>query len=121
IDAGKICHISFRQVGGLNAHMLTHTGEKPFSCSLCGKSFSTKGYLETHLRFHRKERAFSCHLCWKAFVTKNDLKKHLLTHSGEKPYSCRLAQGLHWVYLLSETENISTRQEIRIRKRKLPE
>uniref|UniRef100_A0A3Q3GGT1 C2H2-type domain-containing protein n=1 Tax=Labrus bergylta TaxID=56723 RepID=A0A3Q3GGT1_9LABR len=85
-----VCGNTFRQVGGLNAHMMTHSGEKPYNCSLCGKSFSTKGYLQIHLRFHRKECAFSCSLCSKAFVTKNDLKKHLLTHSGEKPYGCSI-------------------------------
>ena len=39
------CNQSFAQLGGLNYHILAHTGGKPHVRSHCGKGFAVKGHM----------------------------------------------------------------------------
>ncbi|XP_037722157.1 zinc finger protein 41-like [Drosophila subpulchrella] len=84
------CPKTFRTKSGLDTHIRTHTGERPFKlqfkCSHCSKTFPHISRLETHLRTHTGERPFKCSHCSRAFAFQPNLKRHLLTHTGERPY-----------------------------------
>ncbi|XP_075696253.1 uncharacterized protein LOC142662128 [Rhinoderma darwinii] len=82
------CGEQFTQISGLFTKKIIHTGDKPYSCSLCEKCFTEKSSLVKHERIHTGEKPYSCSECGKCFTEKSYLVQHERSHTGEKPYSC---------------------------------
>ena len=73
----------------LERHYWTHTGDRPFQCTVCKQEFTRKEILKEHIRRrHTGEKPYSCTDCKKSFATKLDLTRHCYTHNGLKPYQC---------------------------------
>ncbi|KAK8784720.1 zinc finger protein 367-like [Amblyomma americanum] len=58
----KVCNRVFPREKSLQAHMRTHTGEKPYTCDFpgCSRAFAQSGQLKTHQRLHTGEKPFVC-------------------------------------------------------------
>lgn len=58
----KYCSRVFPREKSLQAHLRTHTGERPYCCDHpgCGKAFAQSGQLRTHQRLHTGEKPFVC-------------------------------------------------------------
>ena len=85
------CSVVSASRAALSAHMMTHTGIRPFVCKICGKAYKQKTTLHDHiLSVHEKKRMFKCthEGCDKAYAFKYDLLAHFRRHTGEKPYQC---------------------------------
>ena len=61
----------------MKAHLIIHSGEKPFKCDLCEQKFTKKAYLKSHLKIHTGEKPFKCEYCETEFTEKCNLKKHI--------------------------------------------
>ncbi|CAH3948284.1 zinc finger protein PLAGL1-like [Pieris brassicae] len=84
-----ICEKRFSSPGKLSQHILSHTGELPFSCDLCDKRFNSKFKLVRHNLIHSEARAFACTVCGKTFNRKDHLTNHVRVHNPvKKLYKC---------------------------------
>ena len=50
-----ICAKGFYSMASVETHRRIHTGERPFSCSLCAYSCNVKGNLDKHMKTHNKD------------------------------------------------------------------
>ncbi|XP_056157763.1 zinc finger protein Gfi-1b [Lampris incognitus] len=85
----SICRKTFGHTVSLEQHMNVHSQEKSFECKLCGKTFKRSSTLSTHLLIHSDTRPYPCQFCGKRFHQKSDMKKHTYIHTGEKPHKCQ--------------------------------
>lgn len=86
------CGRQFRLRQSLVAHMVTHTGERPFACRApgCLKRFGQSSTRNFHERTHSDLRPFLCTQCGRSFKQSTYLKIHTeMMHSNEeRRYVC---------------------------------
>jgi len=82
------CPYRTYHISNLTNHKRTHTGEKPYPCSLCGDTFRFSGVRNLHMKTHTGEKEYACQYCGKEFARRYVMILHERTHTGEKPFSC---------------------------------
>lgn len=82
------CGICCYSKSKLNRHMITHTGEKPYSCTKCDRKFTQK----TRLKYHEKAHTdpYECKECDRKFELHSMYKIHMQKHDGTLPFMCEI-------------------------------
>uniref|UniRef100_A0AAY5ERC7 C2H2-type domain-containing protein n=1 Tax=Electrophorus electricus TaxID=8005 RepID=A0AAY5ERC7_ELEEL len=65
----SVCLKQFDFVSKLRRHQLTHSGQRPFTCSVCRKAFRQSTHLKRHLESHMKLRDASLYTSKDSQVT----------------------------------------------------
>ena len=86
------CHKEYSTKFALRRHFLTHSGVKPFKCTLCSKSFMLEQYLSEHMNVHSKAKPFECGIngCKETFRQRGKLCLHRMTHPEYKKKEYRV-------------------------------
>lgn len=81
-----ICGNSYGSQSILKVHQRSHTGERPFHCTMCDKRLISSDALKVHLKYvHNAFGNISkiCTICNKTFNSKNGFVRHNRIHTGE--------------------------------------
>lgn len=73
------CDICFKKISNKNLkrHMLIHTGDKPYPCTICDSAFTRSAFLMVHMDKHRDPNDLhKCPLCNYTTPKINNLWKH---------------------------------------------
>ncbi|GAB5364363.1 hypothetical protein AAMO2058_000963500 [Amorphochlora amoebiformis] len=78
----EYCGLKSKQIDNHAKHLLTHSTDKPYNCSLCPRTFRQRSQLAVHLRetHNLDSRVFNCTVCSRPFNRKWNLKKHVRRH-----------------------------------------
>uniref|UniRef100_A0A8D9FHI5 Protein hunchback n=1 Tax=Cacopsylla melanoneura TaxID=428564 RepID=A0A8D9FHI5_9HEMI len=87
-----LCEYSAKYSSGVRQHMKIHSDEKPYHCDICDYSCKHSGNLKIHMRIHFEEKQFQCKICEYACKQSSSLKTHMLTHTKKKSHQCKLCE-----------------------------
>ena len=89
-DKSRICPICGKRVKNVKGHMLVHSEERPYACTLCNKSYKSSMMLDVHMKTHTKERPYMCDVCGQSFALQTTLSYHANRHTNARPYKCEI-------------------------------
>ncbi|GAB0086546.1 hypothetical protein DMENIID0001_006320 [Sergentomyia squamirostris] len=79
----SVCGLRKRSQKEVEIHMVSHTGEKKFHCSVCSRKFGYATSLKDHMRI--RHMAKICSLCHKIFIGYNAYKFHRCGGESKEP------------------------------------
>lgn len=136
----KDCNYKTVRIKDVAAHIIIHSGERPFQCDICLRSFTQHSSLSSHKEgahkvyntegtcqycgkhiqgrnklYRHMERhrhnSFPCKVCDSVLKTRGSLQNHMKRHSGIKSYACEVCPTSF--YTASELYNHKTKVHLK--------
>ena len=85
------CTKEFSRPDKLKAHIIVHSGAKPYQCQTCGRNFTRRQHLREHEQVHAENLWLQCESCKQVFAQLTSLKRHRctgVTSSTVRPRQC---------------------------------
>ncbi|XP_012942526.2 B-cell lymphoma/leukemia 11A [Aplysia californica] len=78
-DTCEYCGKVFKNCSNLTVHRRSHTGEKPYKCSLCSYACAQSSKLTRHMKTHGRlgKDVYTCKFCQMPFSVPSTLEKHM--------------------------------------------
>lgn len=91
----KDCSYQSRRIKDIQSHLYTHSGDRPFQCTICQKNFTQQSSLQGHQESAHKmfKMETTCQYCGKYLKGRNQVYRHLKTHS-EKSLQCDICKKM---------------------------
>ncbi|KAI5706689.1 hypothetical protein M8J75_010463 [Diaphorina citri] len=105
------CTSLFARFFSLRKHLRSHSGVRPFICTICNKSFVQRNHLNRHTNIHTGP-GYQCNICGRVMNDRTNLKVHMRNHTGEKKYICEVC-GKGFVQWSSHYYHMFTHSESR--------
>ncbi|CAG9575483.1 unnamed protein product [Danaus chrysippus] len=82
----KICNYITHRSKDLSAHLVTHSGDRPYKCDLCPKRFTQQSSLQNHKeQLHNNIFVeITCQFCGKYIKGRNKVYRHLKSHTDKR-------------------------------------
>ncbi|TNM86417.1 hypothetical protein fugu_006647 [Takifugu bimaculatus] len=78
------CTKEFNRPDKLKAHILSHSGIKPYKCFFCQKAFSRRAHMVEHQQSHTDDYRFRCSTCNKGFSRQSYYRDHKCPTAGDR-------------------------------------